>query len=249
VGLVVEELGELGVIRLSRWIFNCYVIRTEDGGAVVVDTGLPQTPDDVAPYLDRLDGPTHAIVATHGHSDHVAGAAELARRYEARIFLPAETITYLDGSQPRTPSAAAAARIWPTLLNQSLDRRAVSGLISGSRTAGYGTPAGMRWSGPSPAGSLADGEQLPGAPAWTVIAAPGHTDDSVAFWNPAARILLSGDAVLSARGRAWRTPETVDDGEAMRTRKRLEQLPVTHLLPGHGRPVHHDMSVWEHQRR
>ena len=129
--------------RLSRWIFNCYVIRTEDGGAVVVDAGLPQPPDDVAPYLDRLDGPIHAIVATHGHSDHVAGAAELTRRYESRIFLPAKTITYLNGSRPRTPTAAASC-IWPTL---------------------------------------------------------------------------------------------------------LEQLPVAHLLPGHGRPVHHDTSVWEHQRR
>jgi glyoxylase-like metal-dependent hydrolase (beta-lactamase superfamily II) len=249
VGLVVEELEELGVIRLSRWVFNCYVIRTLDGGAVVVDAGLPQTPDDVAPYLERLDGPIHAIVATHGHSDHVAGAAELARRCEAPILLPAKTITYLDGPQPRTPTTAAVARIWPTLLDQSLDGRAVSGLISGSRTAGYGTPAGMRWSGPPPAGGLSDDQQIPGAPAWTVIAVPGHTDDSVAFWNPETRVLLSGDAVLSARGRAWHTPETVDDGEAMRTRTRLEQLPVAHLLPGHGRPVHHHTSVWEHQRR
>ena len=196
-GLVVDELPELGVTRLSRWIFNCYVIHTEDG-AVVVDAGLPQTADDAAPYLDRLAGPTHAIVATHGHSDHVAGAAELARRYESRIFLPAKTITYLDGAQPRTPTAAAVARIWPTMLDQCLDRRAIGGLITGSRAAGYGTSAGMRWAGATPAGGLVDGEQLPGAPAWTVIAAPGHTDDSVAFWNPATRVLLSGDAVLRA---------------------------------------------------
>jgi glyoxylase-like metal-dependent hydrolase (beta-lactamase superfamily II) len=90
---------------------------------------------------------------------------------------------------------------------------------------------------------------LPGAPEWQILATPGHTDDSVSLWNPAARTLLSGDAVLTARGRVWHTPETVDPAAAQRTRERLEKLPVAHLLPGHGRAVHADTTVWERQRR
>ncbi|HXP32376.1 MAG TPA: hypothetical protein VN820_00090, partial [Acidimicrobiales bacterium] len=67
---------------------------------------------------------------------------------------------------------------------------------------------------------------------------PGHTDDSLAFWHAGTRTLLSGDAVLSVGGRAWITPETVDDAASAETAARLRHLDVAHLLPGHGRPVH-----------
>ena len=60
---------------------------------------------------------------------------------------------------------------------------------------------------------------------------------------------LSGDAVLTARGKAWHTPEIVDASSAAATRKRLEGLPVAHLLPGHGRPVHADETMWAEQRQ
>ncbi len=249
--LVVDAMPELGVTRVSRWIFNCYVIRTGDGGAVVVDAGLPAVPDDLAPILERLSGRLRAIVATHGHSDHLGGAPELAKRHQAPIYLPAMTLTYLKGTRPRTPTPGNTARIWPTLIDQPLDWTGVTGLVTSSRLAGFGTRAGMRWTGPPPAGGLTERDTLPGASDWTVVPAAGHTDDSIAFWNPATRTLLSGDAVLTARRRAWHTPETVDTASANRTRDRLEQLPVAHLLPGHGRPahVHANTTVWQHQRR
>ncbi len=243
--LVVDEMPELGVTRVSRWIFNCYVLRGDDG-VVVVDAGLPRVAGDLAALLG---GKLHAVVATHGHSDHVAGAVELAARHRAPIWLPEATLTYLDGVKPRTPTPAKAATIWPTMIDQPLDRRGVSGLLSGALVAGYGTPVGMRWKGPRPGGGLADGQPVPGAPDWTVVPANGHTDDSVALWNPATRTLLSGDAVLTVRGQAWHTPEIVDAASAAATRERLEKLPVAHLLPGHGRPVHAADTVWARQRR
>jgi glyoxylase-like metal-dependent hydrolase (beta-lactamase superfamily II) len=245
--LVVDEMPDLGITRLSRWIFNCYVLRSGDG-AVVVDAGLPRVAGDLASVLDSAGGTLNAVVATHGHSDHVAGAAELATRHNAPIWLPANTLTYLGGTKPRTPTPAKAARIWPTMIDQPLDRVGVAGLLSGARLAGYGTPAGMRWAGPSPAGGLADRQPLPGAPEWTVLNANGHTDDSIALWNPTTRTLLSGDAVLTVRGKVWHTPEIVDAASAATTRKRLEELPVAHLLPGHGRPVHASETVWPEQR-
>jgi glyoxylase-like metal-dependent hydrolase (beta-lactamase superfamily II) len=135
------------------------------------------------------------------------------------------------------------------LIDQPLDRIGVAGLLAGARVAGYGTPAGMRWTGPPPRGGLADGQSLPGAADWTVINAGGHTDDSIALWNPSTRTLLSGDAVLTVRGKVWHTPEIVDAASAAATRKRLEELPVAHLLPGHGRPVHGAGTVWPQHRR
>ncbi len=246
--LVIDDMPALGITRVSRWIFNCYVLHGDEG-SVVVDAGLPRVARDLSAVFDRLGGKLRAVVATHGHSDHVAGAAALAARHPAPIWLPVNTLSYLDGAKPRTPTPAAAARIWPTYIDQPLDRIGVAGFVSGAWVAGYGTPAGMRWRGPTPEGGLADGQPVPGAPQWTVINAGGHTDDSIALWNPTTRTLLSGDAVLTVRGKAWHTPEIVDASSAAATRQRLEELPVAHLLPGHGKPVHADETVWSGQRR
>jgi len=84
---------------------------------------------------------------------------------------------------------------------------------------------------------LRDGELVPGAPAWQVVSVPGHTDDSTALHHAGLGVLLSGDAVLSVQGRAWFTPELVDEAAAAETEDRLRSLEVGAMLPGHGRPV------------
>ena len=87
-------------------------------------------------------------------------------------------------------------------LEHYLRARAVIGFARGTATAGFGTSRGMRWRGPRPTHPLEDGASIAGASAWTVINTPGHTDDSVAFWHNDSHTLLSGDAVITARGAA-----------------------------------------------
>lgn len=247
-GVVVEPMPALGVTRVSRWIFNCYVLHDGGGGPVVVDAGLPRTVEDVAPVLGGLHGTLHSVVATHGHSDHVAGIAPLAARFAAPVYLPAPTLTYLDGARPRSPRLSKLARIAPVFADQPLDRVGVCGLVHGASLAGFGTPRGMRWRGPAPAGGLEDGQPLPGAPTWIVLHTPGHTDDSMVLWNESTRTLVSGDTVITARDRAWLTPEFIDVAAMRESARRLLRLPVEHLLPGHGRTVHAD-CVWDRVRQ
>lgn len=55
-GVVVEELPEIGLSRISRWCFNCYLISGDNGSLVVVDAGMPTTADDLEPVLERTPG-------------------------------------------------------------------------------------------------------------------------------------------------------------------------------------------------
>lgn len=233
--VAVVELPEAGVTVLSRWIFNCYVLH--DGGAgrpVVVDPGLRSTAAAAIGHCERLGGQPPVVVATHGHVDHVGGLPDLDR-HGATVCLPARIRDYLDGESPRGPGLREVARVRPVLAEQPRDLGAVLEIARTARHTGIGGgtarfPGGAdHW--------LADGDVLPGAPAWQVIQVPGHTDDSTALWNSVTGVLVSGDAVLSRRGRAWFTPELCDTEAAALTEERLRSLPVGHLLPGHGRPV------------
>ncbi len=86
--LVRQPVGGTDVVRVSRWIFNCYVLPGDDG-PVVVDAGLPGAPEDLAPVLSGMRGDARRSFANHGHSDHVAGAAGLvAQRGDARSTCP-----------------------------------------------------------------------------------------------------------------------------------------------------------------
>lgn len=236
-GLKVHRLPDSPVTRVSRWCFNCYLIDGDDGNFVVVDAFMPKIVTDLAPLFENRH-PT-AVTATHGHPDHISGAPAIARGYGSGIHVSATTLTYINGgAKPRTPSVAKLARTWPVLIGQPFDVRAAFGFLAASSTVGFGTSRGMLWSGPTPAGALHDGDALPGASSWVVIATPGHTDDGIAFWHADSRTLLSGDAVITMHGKPRFAPDTIDTAASSRTAARLRALHVEHLLPGHGRPLH-----------
>ncbi|WP_029898552.1 MBL fold metallo-hydrolase [Desulfohalovibrio reitneri] len=66
---------------------NCYVLADRDTGrALVIDPGLE--PGEVAAFLARFHYYAEAVLLTHLHADHVAGAAELARETGAEVLGP-----------------------------------------------------------------------------------------------------------------------------------------------------------------
>ncbi|GAA4389576.1 MBL fold metallo-hydrolase [Tsukamurella soli] len=238
--LIVDRMPELGITRLSRWIFNCYVLDGDDG-PVVVDPGTRRMALDVTAYLGSHAVDVAAIVATHGHTDHVGGAPTLSAMTGAAVNVAPKTLDYVGGEKtPSVPSAVLGFA--PVLVGQPIDLDVLRSSARDVLRAGYGTPLGWRWTGPAPIGSLADGIAVPGASAWTVHAAAGHTPDSVVLFNVSTGALISGDAVATARGRALLAPITFDAADAPATAERLRALPVAHLLPGHGLPVHG--TVW-----
>ncbi len=233
---VVQQLPEIGVTRVSRWCFNCYLVEGDDG-VVVVDPGWPAIADDLAPVIEARGLSVAAVVVTHAHPDHISGAPGVARRFDAPVLLNTTTLGYIDGvTRPRTPPLRDLARTWPVMIGQPFDARALAGFVRGSATAGFGTRRGMLWPGDARTGVLHDGQPLPGS-AWTVIATPGHTDDHMCFWHADTGTMLSGDAVIGMRGHPRNAPDVVDRRSADMTRGKLRALDISRILPGHGLPM------------
>ncbi len=61
------------------WEQNCYVLATEQRDAVVVDPGGEA--QRIASVVASHDLRVHAVLATHGHHDHVGAAGELVELY------------------------------------------------------------------------------------------------------------------------------------------------------------------------
>lgn len=241
---------DLPISRTSAWIFNCYVIET-DGGLVMIDPGLPvvarEALNRIERVLERPAGDVSAIACTHAHPDHVAGVSTVCARSGCDVHLPHRCEAYLAGERPRTfPLVESTMRFLPVWGSQPFSARALAEFGRYGTSIGFGGPPDLRLDF-EPAGFLADGDALPGAPGWKAISAPGHTDDSTCFYHADSETLMSGDAVVTLDGRAWFNPEFVDADASGATEERLRSLAVRHLLPGHGDPVHAD-DVWRTAR-
>lgn len=227
--------AERGIEIISRWIFNCYAVR--DGGLgspVVVDAGIESNAHDAAALTGAGDD-AGIVVATHCHTDHIGAAPSLIERTRAELHIPEKARDYVAGEKPRTPDPRAMAKLWPVLLDQRFSGKALKEAGQGMKVAGYAS--GDFRLPVEPAGYLADGDSLPGAPDWNVIRSPGHTDDSISFYNTATKTLCSGDAIVSCAGRAWFNPEFCDPAQSADTEARMRDLDVELLLPGHGTPL------------
>lgn len=84
---------------------------------------------------------------------------------------------------------------------------------------------------------VTDGDRVRlGDSRWDIVAAPGHTPDSIAFWEPERRILAVGDA-LSSYDAGWvdvmaHGPELLD--RAASSLSQLRELDARVVFPGHG---------------
>ena len=201
-------------IPVSPWQANCYLVFTDEDASecLVVDPGVMGA-DPVREALTRLDATPVALLATHGHFDHIGDAHLLAAEHGIPLYLAAADQHLVtrpgDGLGPQ--GAALMRQLTGTDVAPGIDDvRDYDGAVE---LAGFRVEP---------------------------FAAPGHTEGSTLLTvsDGDATVTFTGDVLFA--GTIGRTDLPGGSMSAMReSLRRIAQLfPADRaLLPGHGEPT------------
>lgn len=196
------------------WLSANNIFHFSDGdvsNVALVDSGYcahaSMTVDLVSNALKKHGLPgLNKIVNTHLHSDHCGGNAALAKTFDCEILIPA--------AEDQAVTDWDENELSYQNLGQECPRFAHHGLLVPGQ------------------------EILLGRYVWQILAAPGHDPHSIMLYQAEHRILISADA-LWEEGFGVIFPEMWGEPgfeEVAQTLDLIESLPVSLVIPGHGKP-------------
>jgi len=226
---------------------QAYLITDEKDGLMVVDVGsvgAAQAVEDFCVHtIKRSLMAIRIIAATHFHIDHIGGIAALLEKCSPKttvLFHPLVK-AYLKAGRPLSPMRNWITGLLPTLIGGTFGIRKWSDLAFDG-PAGAPLPFFRDLQRVSYADRIRflEGNRLPrsriGFGGWEVIATPGHTEESVVFYNEASGELITGDLILGRKdGRGYVNRFCWDGGQIRRSFAALmETIHVRIIFPGHG---------------
>jgi glyoxylase-like metal-dependent hydrolase (beta-lactamase superfamily II) len=186
------------------------------GEVAVIDPG-PDDPGHRAALAAAVASErVAAVLVTHAHRDHSAGA----RAFAAAVGAP--VLAHGDPSSARSPLMAGLA-------------------AAGGLGGGEGIDAGF-----APDRRIGEGSVVAGPGwTLTAVATPGHTADHLAFaWDEGAA-LFTGDQVMGWATTLISPPDG-DLGAFRASLRRLRARSEAVYYPGHGAPVHDPVPLVDH---
>ena len=177
----------------------------------LVDSGYcahaSMTVDLVRNALKKHELPAlNKIVNTHLHSDHCGGNAALAKTFDCEVLIPAAEDGAVTDWNENVLSYQNLGQECPQFIHHGL-------LVPGQ-------------------------EILLGRYVWQILAAPGHDPHSIMLYQAEHCILISADA-LWEEGFGVIFPEMWGEPgfeEVAQTLDLIESLPISLVIPGHGKP-------------
>jgi glyoxylase-like metal-dependent hydrolase (beta-lactamase superfamily II) len=216
-----------GLHRIGSDFVNAYLV-TDASGITIVDAGLPGQLRDLELELTQLDrslDDVRGIVLTHGDTDHIGFAERLRQRNGIAVHVHELDAARARGEVKKPNSSWGPIKVRPLLKFLWYSARR----------------GGLRIKPVREVVTFTDGDvlDLPGSP--RIIHIPGHTPGSVAVHVPAVDALFVGDVmttgnVLTGEQGPRPAPFTLDPEGALESLAKLEAVPATWVLPGHGAP-------------
>jgi glyoxylase-like metal-dependent hydrolase (beta-lactamase superfamily II) len=216
-----------GLHRIGSDIVNVYLVE-DSSGVTIIDAGLSGNRRELEPELAQLGrslDDVRGILLTHGDSDHIGFAERLRQTNGIPVHVHELDAARARGEVSKPNSGWGHIKLGPLL----------GFLWYGARHGGLRTRPVRE------VVTFTDGDvlDLPGSP--RIIHVPGHTPGSVAVHVPAVDALFVGDAlttrdVLTGERGPRPAPFTLDPDAASASLAKLEAIPATWVLPGHGPP-------------
>lgn len=218
----------LEIDELTDWLWclragavQSYAVREREGFNLI-DALVADQEDAILAALASIRGcaaddvHVYELALTHAHVDHCGSAAGLVERAGARVAAPAREAAVVEGEESLPPPQLRdwEQPIWNVFGAQVPPARPVRVQTR-----------------------LRPGARLGWERAAQVVAAPGHTPGSIAFWFEEEKVLVAGDAVAIVAGRPVSGVFNIDVVLADRTFAELARLDSELACFGHGEPL------------
>ncbi|MFP6654089.1 MAG: MBL fold metallo-hydrolase, partial [Myxococcota bacterium] len=211
-----------------------------DDGIIVIDAGwsAAAASEAIRAFAQEVsDKPIVALLYSHGHADHVGGAAAFVDAAGPNLAIYAE----------KSAQAVQLERVGPSATHFTIRAVAQMGLVLPAGPAGRMPSGGGKLRAASiafryvPATQLIDGETTLEIAGVRIVAIPmpSETEDQLLFWIPEEKVAFAGDIAAGAlpilstpRNERGRVPTGFIDGT-----ERLLSLPLETLIAGHNLPT------------
>ncbi len=215
---------------------NCYIVApAPQSPAIIIDPGLG-TVDAVAEVVEHHDLQVRAVIASHGHLDHIYDAPQMCARFNVPLWihhadrhLLTDPWAGVDGDLRRMLEPAFAGKAW---LEPDRVQEITDGVSSVGALMGVGLDVVFRHAPGHTGGSiLIDVAGAPGEHS-TLLTSP---QDDLSNFVQCSRTVFTGDVLFA--GTIGRTDFPVSSPEAMATSLemiRTELVADSAILSGHG---------------